>query len=86
MLEQVADRAYAEVDKSRVYRWYGVTRLGKASWRDLNTKWVELNENESDENKRLFVAETQGTFVFINGRGLEPTKEAWFQPVENRTE
>ena len=78
MFEHVADRGYAEIDKSRVYRWYGADRLGKQSWRDLAAKWEETAGQD-----QLLVAHTAGSFVFIQGKGLITSADSWYKSINN---
>ena len=80
-LEAVRDLGFVEIRKSSLRTWYERERITKPVWRDIIQKWEDLGEAS-----QLFLADLEGSFVIIDGNGLQSSSDARFQPINGWAE
>ncbi|HMM13093.1 MAG TPA: hypothetical protein PKA57_00590 [Parvibaculum sp.] len=84
-LDRVQDIGIAEVRVSELLKWYSQERVTKKIWRDILTKWQEIEE---DPDHTLFVGLGDGTHALIWGEGLASEKDengnckSWFVNID----
>ena len=72
-LEEIADNGFAQIEWVKLYRWYGMQRLGKSVWRDLRDRFTEIVAGGDEQH--LWYQETGIGLVLVSSRRLKLLSE-----------
>jgi len=76
MMKRHVDQVWARLDElyvkgttfigwGELYHWYGIERISKAPWRDLNAKWEQLLDEKDEKYFDPQTAEVGGGIAFF---------------------
>jgi len=61
-LDELFAKGTTTVSWGEIYHWYGVEKIRKAPWRDIQARWKELLEEKGLSYVDPLVAQTGGGF------------------------
>lgn len=76
MIKRHVDQLWARLDElyangttfiswGELYHWYGIKRIAKAPWRDIQARWQELLEEKREKYADPQIAEVPGGISFF---------------------
>lgn len=68
-LDQLYTHGNTFISWAELYYWYGIERLTKGPWKDIQSHWAEILDDRNEKYLDPLVSEKQGGLLFF----FEPT-------------